>query len=40
MWELITLFFNPLNANVEYTPHDGDGEVTCSGCGASYRQNH
>jgi len=24
--------------NVEYTPHDGD--VTCSCCGASYRQKH
>jgi len=23
---------------VEYTPHDGD--VTGSGCSASYRQNH
>jgi len=28
---------NPLSANVEYTPHDGD--VTCSVCGASYREN-
>jgi len=27
-----------LSANVEYTPHDGD--VTGSGCSASYRQNH
>jgi len=24
-----------LSANVEYTPYDGD--VTCSGCSASYR---
>jgi len=27
-----------LTLYVEYTPHGGD--VTCSGCGASYRQNH
>jgi len=27
-----------LSANVEYTPHGGD--VTCSGCDASYRPNH
>jgi len=34
--------FNPLSADVEYTPHEGDvtwGDVTCSHCGASYRQN-
>jgi len=30
--------FNPLSANVEYTPHKSD--VTCSRCRASYRQNH
>jgi len=29
-------YINTLSANVEYTPHDGD--VTCSGCGASYRK--
>jgi len=29
---------NPLSADVEYTPHDGD--VICSGYSASYRQNH
>jgi len=27
-------YFSPSSANA----HDGD--VTCSGCGASYRQNH
>jgi len=26
--------FNPLSADVVYTPH-----VTCSRCGASYRKN-
>jgi len=26
-----------LSANVECTPHDGD--VTCSSCGTSYKQN-
>jgi len=31
------LLFNPLSADVEYTPHEG--HVTCSRCGASYRQN-
>jgi len=30
--------FNPLSANVGYSPHEGD--VTCSRCGVSYRQNH
>jgi len=29
---------NPLSSNVQYTPHDAN--VTCSGCGALYRQNH
>jgi len=27
-----------LSANVGYTPHEGN--VTCSRCGALYRQNH
>jgi len=31
-------YINPFSANVKYTPHDGD--VTCSGYGALYRQNH
>jgi len=34
----LTFTINPLSANVEYTPHGGD--ATCSGCGASYRQDH
>jgi len=29
---------NPLSANVEYTPHEGD--LTCSHCGTSYRRSH
>jgi len=28
--KISTLLFNPLSANVVYTPHDGD--VTCSRC--------
>jgi len=30
------LELKPLRANVEYTPHYGD--ISCSGCSASYRQ--
>jgi len=35
---ILPLLFNPFSANVEYTPHDGD--VNCSSCSASYKQNH
>jgi len=39
VWKMLKMWMiNPLSANVEYTPHGGD--VTCRGCGVSYKQNH
>jgi len=35
---VVEVMLNPLSANVEYIPHDGD--FTWSRYGASYRQNH